>query len=72
MAVITIPKRLAKKGDLIVIPRKEYEEFLRLREIKTFRMTDSQKRALARARNDFKLRKTLTLDELRKKLGFTH
>lgn len=25
---ITIPKELAEKDDLVVIPRKEYEEFL--------------------------------------------
>lgn len=26
--VITIPKKIAQKGDLILIPRKEYEELL--------------------------------------------
>lgn len=25
--VITIPKKLTQKGDLVVIPRREYEEF---------------------------------------------
>ena len=28
MAPITIPKEITKKGDLIIIPRKEYEELL--------------------------------------------
>lgn len=28
MALITIPKEVTKKGDLVIIPRKEYEELL--------------------------------------------
>ena len=28
MNTITIPKTLSKKGDLVVIPRKQYEKFL--------------------------------------------
>ncbi len=28
--IINIPKEILKKGDLVLIPRKEYEEFLRL------------------------------------------
>lgn len=31
VAVITIPRELSKKGDLILIPREEYEELLRSR-----------------------------------------
>lgn len=30
MNTITIPKNLIKNDDLVIIPRKEYEEFLRL------------------------------------------
>ncbi|MBU4481699.1 AbrB/MazE/SpoVT family DNA-binding domain-containing protein [Patescibacteria group bacterium] len=33
MATITIPRDLMKKGDLVIIPRKEYEEFLNLKKI---------------------------------------
>ncbi len=29
--VITIPKKLVQKDDLVILPRKDYEEFLRLR-----------------------------------------
>ncbi len=29
MATLTIPKTLAAKGDLVVLPRKEYESLLR-------------------------------------------
>lgn len=28
MTAITIPKNLTKKGDLVIIPRSEYEKFL--------------------------------------------
>lgn len=28
MTTVTIPKELAKKGDLVLVPRKEYEAFL--------------------------------------------
>lgn len=33
MTTIIIPRKLIEKGDLIVIPRREYEEFLTLRKI---------------------------------------
>lgn len=29
MATLTIPKKLAAKGDLVVLPRKEYESLVR-------------------------------------------
>lgn len=29
MTTLTIPKKLTKKGDLVIIPRKEYEDLLR-------------------------------------------
>jgi hypothetical protein len=31
MNTITIPQTLAKKGDLVVIPREEYEKFLTMK-----------------------------------------
>lgn len=31
MATITIPKNLIKSDDLVIIPRKEYEEFLEIK-----------------------------------------
>lgn len=32
MTTITIPQKLAKKGDLVIIPRKEYERFLKIQQ----------------------------------------
>lgn len=37
MTTITIPKELTKMGDLVLIPKKEYEEFLKLREKKEWK-----------------------------------
>ncbi len=31
MATITIPKTITKETDFVIIPRKEYEQFLRLK-----------------------------------------
>ena len=36
METVTIPKKLAKQGDLVVIPRTEYEELLSAKKVKEF------------------------------------
>lgn len=33
--VITIPQKLAKKGELVIIPKKEYEKLLKKQKITT-------------------------------------
>lgn len=71
MSTITIPKKLAREGDLVVIPRREYEALVRLRKMKEFIPTVAQRRALARAENNLRRGKTLSFDELSRKLGFT-
>jgi len=71
MATITIPKELAKQDDLVVIPRKEYEALLELRKIREFMPSEAQKKALKRAESNFRLGKTLSYNELAKKLEFT-
>jgi len=37
MNVVMIPKKLAQKGDLVVIPRKEYEAFSRWKKVVSIR-----------------------------------
>ena len=73
MAVITIPKELTKKGDLVILPRKEYEEFLGWRKtikpFKTFTATAAQKRALTNAREEYKRGEYITLEQLENELG---
>ena len=50
MATITIPKNLIKNDDLVIIPRKEYEEFYQWKEaaksFKIFTPTAAQKEIL--------------------------
>lgn len=73
MTTITIPKNLIKNDELVVIPRKEYEEFSQWKDIiksfKVFTPTKKQKTELERARKDYKEKKYLTLNELKRKLG---
>lgn len=71
MTTITIPKEIAKKGDLVLIPRSEYEKLLAAKRVVEFKQTPSDKRDLARARKNRKQGRYLTLDELKRKLGFT-
>jgi len=70
MTTVTIPKELKNEKDLIAIPRREYEALLELKKIREFIPTAAQKRALAQARKNRKTGNYLTIDELRKKLGF--
>lgn len=71
MSTITIPKKIAGKDDLVIIPRKEYEALLEFRKLKEFTPTATQKKALLRAENNFRRGKTFSYHELIKKLGFT-
>ncbi|MBU4298593.1 hypothetical protein KJ636_00935 [Patescibacteria group bacterium] len=41
MTTITIPKEIAKRGDLVLIPKSEYEEFLKLREQREWEEKDT-------------------------------
>lgn len=72
MNTITIPKKLANKDDLIILPRKEYESLLELKGFKEFSPTSAQKKALIRAENNFSKGKTFSYNELVEKLGFTN
>lgn len=69
MTTLTIPKKLAQKGDLALVPLKEYAEFLKFKAIRTFRMTPAQKRTLAKARRDFAKGRYLTLEQLKREMG---
>lgn len=72
MNTVTIPKKLAQNGDLIVVPRKEYEALIELSAIKEFTPTKIQKQALVQAEANLKNRKTLSFHELAQKLGFAN
>lgn len=66
---IAIPKEMTR-DDLVIIPRKEYEALLKLKKVGEFTPTFSQKKALLRAEENLKKGKSLTYNELVRKLGF--
>ena len=73
MDVVTIPKKLAQKGDLVMIPRKEYEGLLRRRPkiIPMAKLTPAEARAIERSEKEFARGDYVTLDELEHELGRT-
>lgn len=72
MPTVTIPKKITKGQDLVVIPRREYEEFLHLRKyIPTAKLTPAQKRDLEQARKEYKNGEYMTLNQLERELGIT-
>ena len=72
MNTVTIPKKLARNDDLVVLPRREYEALLQLKKFKEFNPTAIQKRALQQAETNLRKGKTLSYHELTQKLGFTN
>lgn len=56
METITIPKKLSQKGDLVVLPRKEYEELLRFQRKQT---TGSKKNEKFYAQLDRDLKRSI-------------
>ncbi len=71
MPTVTIPKKITKGTELVVMPRKDYEKLLSQKAIPQFQPTRADKKVLARARKNRAAGKFLTLDELKQKLGFT-
>lgn len=69
MNIVTIPKKLAKNDDLVVIPRSEYEALLN-KKSGSVSLTKSQKKALMQAEKNLEHGKSLTLNELSRHLGF--
>ncbi|MEK9185642.1 MAG: hypothetical protein AAB863_02590 [Patescibacteria group bacterium] len=72
MNVITIPKGIAQKDDLVIIPKMEYQYLLQAIEIEGEELTPTQKRALKTARKHFKQGKLLSYEEVGKRLGFAN
>lgn len=72
MNVITIPQKISSRGDLVIIPRKEYEALLEFKKFKEFYPTIAQKKALLNAEHNLRKGMTLSYHELVKKLGFAN
>ena len=73
MTTVTIPSELADRKDLVAVPREEYEQFVawqrEVKSKKTFIPTQSQKKALAKARSRRERGDYLTFDGLRRALS---
>ena len=68
--IVTIPKKLAQKGDLVVIPRKEYEEFLTLKKIiPVVKATKEEMRVIRRGEKEFREGKYVEWTQLKKELA---
>lgn len=63
---ITLSKKLLSEGNLVVIPRKDYEEYLELKKIVPMvTATSAEKRAIQEGRKQIKSGKYLSLGKLR-------
>lgn len=71
MNTITIPQKIAQKGDLVLLSREEYDKLLlfRLKNIREVELTPVQRKALLRARKNVSRGKFLTIHGLKAKLG---
>ena len=74
MNIITIPKKLAQKGDLVIVPRKEYEALVRKqpRYIPVVELTASEKKIIARGEKELVRGEYVTLEDLAHELESTH
>lgn len=50
MKPLKIPTEFIREKNLIIIPQKEYDEYLYLKKILTFKATSAQKKSLQKAR----------------------
>ncbi len=65
MKPVTIPKELMKRGDLVVIPRQDYEELIKHRKVVPVAgLTSSERRALERGRRQIQTGEFVSLEVL--------
>ena len=73
MTTTALIKKMEKKG-FVMVPRDEYEDFVLYkkfgRSIKEYTPTKSELSAIRRARKNYKEGKSMTLNELKQKLGY--
>lgn len=66
---ITIPKNLAGKEDLIIIPRKDYEEYLSLKKLVPMaKPTRAEKKAIQEGKKEIRQGSYITSRKLRRVL----
>ena len=70
MTIVTIPKKLTNKNDLVLIPRLEYEEFLRLQKIfRLAQISNSERRVIVRGRKEIQKGHHISWRELKHDLA---
>ena len=58
MSIITIPRQLTKREDLVIIPKSDYVEFLRLRSlVKEIKPTKEELKIIAQGEREIKMGK---------------
>lgn len=68
--IITIPKGLTEKGELVIILRSEYEEYLGLKKIiPLVKLSRLEKKVLEEGRKQIQKRQYLTLEDLKNELA---
>lgn len=74
MTIIRLPHEFIKEKELVIIPRREFEELLRMakKNVPEIEMTPLQKKILLTARKNKKAGNFLTFNELKRKLGITN
>jgi len=73
MTTITISKKITKEKDLVIIPRREYEEFLELKKIiPIVKPTHSELRAITKGRREMQKGHYITWQKLKHELAHSH
>ena len=73
MSVITIPKQLTGKDELVVIPKSEYIEFLKLRSfVKEVKPTKEELKIIAQGEREIKMGKYESWDKVKHELERYH
>lgn len=68
MSTISIPKKFAQQGDLVVIPRREYEKLVRFW-TQAERLTKAQSKSIKRGLREISEGHFLTSQQLKRELG---
>ena len=70
MSVVIIPKQLMREKELVLIPKKEYEELLGIKKlIKAVEPTTEEKRIIAQGRRAIKKGDYVSWEDLKKELN---
>ena len=69
MNLVTIPKEIPRKGELVLVSRAEYEALRAQAEGREVTPTKADLRALKRAEKNFKAGKAIPYEDVRRELG---